>query len=304
MKCHCKDNLCFGSVSFLSVSTLMTPQAVLPANCCTRTAFFKYHHYFALNRLLDRTEPCDSYLAQLLLCLEMQQQLWCHHIPHRRHFESHLQASGTLCRQERTRTREQAGWFYILSLSSRCECTSNAFMCSAGIKKYVVGLIIKTSSDASVVEVSQSLMDFRSVLSVLSVLSLLSVRSVLSVRSGIILSCLCKFLHSVFLIWLCVSKWMTPPAPPTLEMRVRKCNYYYFTNVFLLWVKSPTGSTHWLICQMKTSVLPWLLAVFHFAFDLLWCAFLINVFFLYQQKEKVYIGKLNMILVQASSPRC
>lgn len=34
-------------------------------------------------------------------------------------------------------------------------------MCSAGIKKYVVGLIIKTSSDASVVEVSQTLMDFR-----------------------------------------------------------------------------------------------------------------------------------------------
>lgn len=78
-----------------------------------------------------------------------------------------------------------------LSLSSRCECTSNAFMCSAGIKKYVVGLIIKTSSDASVVEVSQSLMDFRSVLSVLSL------RSALSVRSGIILSCLCKFLHSL-----------------------------------------------------------------------------------------------------------
>lgn len=87
MKCHCEDNLCFGVVSFLSVSALMTSQAVLPANCCTaRTAFFKYRHYFALNRLLDRTAPCDSYLAQLLLCLEMQQQLWCHHIPSRRHF--------------------------------------------------------------------------------------------------------------------------------------------------------------------------------------------------------------------------
>lgn len=126
MKCHCKDDLCFASVSFWPGSTLMTLQLVLAANCSTKCcALFKYHHYLLWKDCLtiEAVDCAALWLIWILILLNWPM------------------ISGTSCT------------FFWYCHTGAIDFF-NMFLCLAGIKKYVVGLIIKTSSDASIVEVS------------------------------------------------------------------------------------------------------------------------------------------------------
>lgn len=144
LKCHCEDNLCFGLVSFLSVSTLMTLQPVLPANCCTaRTALFQYHQYLL---------SIDCWIARLCAILIL---LKCYCV---QRCSSNSGAttfliddtfttknlacswgSGTLCRQERTRASEEDGLFgFYISLdcaSSHCGADVNALLIRSCVRQ-------------------------------------------------------------------------------------------------------------------------------------------------------------------------